>query len=1456
MSQKIMNPKLLTTIRNLNHQEIIKTPRLLTSVVDLDKELGEFEYHNDITRIVGLWRYEDPGDGRLLSVDKTVVRCNFASRTGVAFYQTQRVACFNIPELAAATDIWVKFDVYAYDYNNVSSKLRVYDATSGVTGVAFNPYNSSNSNCFNFWVNGTNKKSETRAFNGFHSMKFHFVSDATNGRMDFYFDNDITPYYTFTGNVNNGKPLSNLYIQCDNSKMLVSNLVICNLEPSISDVVQYEKESYKYINLGTADSLTVAGTTVNSTDKSTTGTGFYQTTQPTGGCFGVPMMDEAWIRFDLYHTSGTKRFRCYANAGNTTGVCLEQNSSNRVCIFTENSDSNTYAAKVVANTIQTYVVHMVSGSKNGKVEVWIDNEKVLNYTSSKVISPLGGLYLQSEDGSNVFSNVVISDSQANLTLPVRTMVDTHPDIIRAIQSHIEQHYDIEKTISAPVTSWEMDTHNDIRRIIQSHIECHYDIESTIFEPTGDWVYKDPGDGRILTSYSQYHNSAVRKVCCNFASRTGIGFTDAYGGFDKPELYSSKEVWVKFDAYLYHNYYPSVEEADSLDIEFAAGSHIAGMRIYNADMECTGRLDECGVYWGSNDDERPTIEQDLSGLHSYLVHVKSDATNGCVELYIDSDNTPVCVHTGNINQGECFSKCSFFTNEDVIIISNIVISNTKPNITEVVTYQKQNYKYENLGVLDDDVTNAEVIESTEYSNTGSALKLLDLDTQILLSRDYIYADEIWIKFDLYRLQDGTDDFFCVAYFSKQGAAGMVVISDGTVCIGDNQGNTYYRSNFKISKGKLYTCIVHLSSLASQLATQIWLDDELIIDNTRTYGACHPFMSVNMASGYYEPVALFSNITISNQENIVRGIMPEGYTECNYDIRRESFANITRHFDIRRDPIDFTQTRYENPGIPDSGGKELCTFTSRTKVGMYPAPHEAKWDRTINPTNEIWVMLDVFAWDEMNLYHPYNPCVSISAKSKDSFCTVGTYFCSEKKDTHKIGFVVSRKDEGSTPSAKCDMDKLIGFHTIRAHFVTRGTTGVEVFLDDNTTASCYFLGEVNLGQDISSVSISLSGEYLTVSNIIIDESEPSVDEVVSYSASPYTPYTNLGRVENLTSKTTVHGATVKTTTKSRTGVAFYQTERTRCLDILPVDDMWLQFDLYHHEDAPFYCLVTPMNIGLQLKSGTTNQAELVLGTTVLSTIDILPDTIQTYLLHLQADPTKGKVQLWIDNQQVVNTTINHGVGYFDNVCFQSANEDNLFSNITVANEELTSDSHGETHFDIKYFLGNYEESHFDTEYLVVDDSSKIPIEGIATHKTIDLGAELTVGIGITLDGEGYAMIRTAGESMRFTEWKNYIPCERLCRYIDVRLYVRNAITKAVLTVDRRTISKTISKHLSAGENVIEYGEAFYNVPTVIPTAIGDGVTASVISKNKESCVIKITNSDNQAVEGDVDVLIRGW
>lgn len=352
------------------------------------------------------WRYENPGTADRLTVAGKTVLCNHASRTGVAFYQTNRKACFGIQK---AAEVWIRFDVYLFD----GGGIRCYNGGSaGETGIRLNGYLTSKSDCRNYWINGTGKLHETGVLNGLHSVKIHLKAGSSNGAMEVYIDDDTKVAYSFVGNVNNGAQFDSIYIQSDDNKALTSNVIIADADIGMDELLSGGVQPRVFRNIGNAGGLAVPVTTVATDTKSKTGTAFWQSAR--SDCFGLPAMDEVWMKFDLYHEAGTSRFRAYANPSAITGICLKENTSNTVVSFLQDLNYNADNAYTLpSGRLQTFLLHIASDAVTGYLELWVDGTKVFNHRHAP-ISPLEGLYLQSDDGSNLFSNVIISNREVAL----------------------------------------------------------------------------------------------------------------------------------------------------------------------------------------------------------------------------------------------------------------------------------------------------------------------------------------------------------------------------------------------------------------------------------------------------------------------------------------------------------------------------------------------------------------------------------------------------------------------------------------------------------------------------------------------------------------------------------------------------------------------------------------------------------------------------------------------------------------------------------------------------------------------------------------------------------------------------------------------------------------------------------------------------------------------------------
>lgn len=181
-----------------------------------------------------IWRYENAGTADLLSVTGTTLTGldTTQAKKGIAFYQTNRAKCFDIP---ATKEIWIKFDVYT----TLSTRWRAYNQTSsnGSTGIC-----SQTSGTLDFWVSDSNvREFLSTVKNQLQTILLHMVSNSA-GVVEAWIDG--TFIYRYTGNVNNGNDFADIYLQSDGAGTFFSNVIISNAQIDINDDVKAHPSQY------------------------------------------------------------------------------------------------------------------------------------------------------------------------------------------------------------------------------------------------------------------------------------------------------------------------------------------------------------------------------------------------------------------------------------------------------------------------------------------------------------------------------------------------------------------------------------------------------------------------------------------------------------------------------------------------------------------------------------------------------------------------------------------------------------------------------------------------------------------------------------------------------------------------------------------------------------------------------------------------------------------------------------------------------------------------------------------------------------------------------------------------------------------------------------------------------------------------------------------------------------
>lgn len=166
--------------------------------------------------------------------------------------------------------------------------------------------------------------------------------------------------------------------------------------------------SWRYDNYGSADFLTVSGTTLQNLPKTKSkfGSAFYQTSHTK--CFDIAATKEIWIKFDVF-TTLANRWRAYndATGSSSDGICSQ--TDGRLNFWVNNELAEEFS-NYVKNRLQTYLLHMKSDSAKGILEVWQDGEKIYSYSGNlNNGDDFANIYLQSDGSGTFFSNVIISN---------------------------------------------------------------------------------------------------------------------------------------------------------------------------------------------------------------------------------------------------------------------------------------------------------------------------------------------------------------------------------------------------------------------------------------------------------------------------------------------------------------------------------------------------------------------------------------------------------------------------------------------------------------------------------------------------------------------------------------------------------------------------------------------------------------------------------------------------------------------------------------------------------------------------------------------------------------------------------------------------------------------------------------------------------------------------------------
>lgn len=164
----------------------------------------------------------------------------------------------------------------------------------------------------------------------------------------------------------------------------------------------------------------------------------------------------------------------------------------------------------------------------------------------------------------------------------------------------------------------------------------------------------------------------------------------------------------------------------------------------------------------------------------------------------------------------------------------------------------------------------------------------------------------------------------------------------------------------------------------------------------------------------------------------------------------------------------------------------------------------------------------------------------------------------------------------------------------------------------------------------------------------------------------------------------------------------------------------------------------------------------------------------------------------------------------------------------------------------------------------------VEGTYTTPVIDVSSVITCNVTSVFysttamrGGSATLMVRTSQDNETWTSWQVFKPVQRTFRYIQfkVDMYTENTacspeVSKFVISIDVPDTDIALKQTIAKGGSTVGYGHTFYTVPAVVATAVGEGYHAEIVSRGKESCVIKVKDKSNTDTGGTCDIRIKGY
>lgn len=164
-----------------------------------------------------------------------------------------------------------------------------------------------------------------------------------------------------------------------------------------------------------------------------------------------------------------------------------------------------------------------------------------------------------------------------------------------------------------------------------------------------------------------------------------------------------------------------------------------------------------------------------------------------------------------------------------------------------------------------------------------------------------------------------------------------------------------------------------------------------------------------------------------------------------------------------------------------------------------------------------------------------------------------------------------------------------------------------------------------------------------------------------------------------------------------------------------------------------------------------------------------------------------------------------------------------------------------------------------------------KGVYLCKTIDVKQEITANISCKFlstsrhFGSVNAKLefRISKDNIMWTDWRVFTEAQYDFRYVEFRCILSTAdntitpeVNKIDIYIDVPDREEQGSLKIPIGGTTITYKKEFYIVPIVTPYALGYGVRCEITDKTKQSFKIRVLDSNNSDVGGNINWRARGY